>query len=160
MGKNGRALREAKLDKVTYTFTSRQLQDHDETVLRAYRDRVAKECTAKLEAEYEERQKRAHEIIQQEWDEREAAFKTGDAADEMALLMQYVLSVPVRVLVERFGWTAASKDRYDRRLKITQFAEAIVDEVTKICDDDEQDIRSYCAETFDKYGIKFFTEER
>ena len=40
-----------------------------------------------------------------------------------------------------------------------RFADYVVDELDKITQDENADIRRYCAETYDLYGVKFEVRE-
>ena len=145
MGKKGDALRAQKAEQKTYTFTAAQLAAHDKFII--------DEGKEKLKA-------LAKEEIQKEWDKREAMFDKEDFAGNFMLIISMLLAVSSRVLVEQFGWTPISKDRYfTKRYRLARFGDAIVTEINSICMDEQKDIRTYCDEVYELYGVKFISEE-
>ena len=74
MGKKGDALRAAKVQSTTYTFTRAQLEEHDRKVLEAYKERVRDECREQLKARLEEYRKEMDQHIDEEWKKRQAIF--------------------------------------------------------------------------------------
>ncbi len=159
MGKNGERLRAAKAERVTYTFTKKQLEDHDRQVVRAWREqafqRMKKEADSLAKAREQELMKRVNE----EWDNRAAEFNTDDAAENFQALLQYMLSIPARVLIEQFGWQPVTGHRFSKNNKIVRFCTGVAEEMAKIRSDDLMDIRKYSDETFKLYGVKFTREE-
>lgn len=140
MGKNGAALRAAKMQNTTYTFTREQLLAHD----RQIREKFA-----------EEYKQRADEYLNEEWERRRQTFATGVSDDDFQTLLSYMLAVPVKVLVEQFGWKPCPKDRNPGRNRLARFGDAVIAEIEGICGDDTKDITDYCQKVYDEYGIKF-----
>ena len=141
MGKKGDLLRAQKAKSKTYTFTSEQLALHDKNVLDEYRKRIK-------------------EAINEEWDAREKMFNKEDFSGHFMMLISMLLAVSSRVLVEKFGWTPISKDRYfNKSMKLAKFGDAIVDEINSICMDEKADIRKYVDEVYELYGVRFIQEE-
>ena len=152
MGKKGDALRAAKAQRTTYTFTAAQLEAHDKEV----RMRT-------LERKKDELKAYAHQVISEDFEEREKLL-SGDAADVTMNVFSMLISISCRILVERFGWKPAPmrKDTNqggDRRYKLTQFAYYVMDEVCKLTADELLDIRKYAEETYQITGVKFETED-
>lgn len=80
---------------------------------------------------------------------------SGETEEErMKKILGLLLSVPARILCEKFRWNAV-RDENDHRSKLLQFSEAVVKEVNRICEDENADIRKYCKETYEKYGVKY-----
>jgi len=141
MGKKGDLLRAQKAQKAVYKFTGEQLRKRDE---------------AMKEVWFEERKLELEERVNKLWNEREAEFKSGDAAQDMDTIMSYLLSVSCRVLIERFGWKPIIKGH---RTKTQIFAEKVLEEVEKIAKDKKQSIHKYAYETDKLYGIQFVMTE-
>lgn len=149
MGKKGDLLRALKEQNTTYTFTKAQLMEHDKQVKR---DILLK---AKEDLEAEAR-RQADAYVQHEWSEREKLFVENHPMDNVMTMMSLLLAVSSRVLIERFHWKPIPKDGvYDRRNRTMRFADYIVDELDKITRDVDADIRRYCEETYDLYGVKY-----
>ena len=149
MGKKGDLLRAMKARQTTYTFTKEQLIEHDKQVKR---DILLK---AKEDLEAEAR-RQADAYVQHEWSEREKLFVENHPMDNVMTMMSLLLAVSSRVLIERFHWKPIPKDGvYDRRNRTMRFADYIVDELDKITRDVDADIRRYCEETYDLYGVKY-----
>ncbi len=145
MGKKGDLLRAQKAQTKVYTFTAAQLEEHDKFII--------KEHSEKLKAA-------AHDAVQEEWDKREQIFDKENFSGNFMTLISMLLAVSSRVLVEKFGWTPISKDRYfNKNMKLAKFGDAIVDEINAICMDEQADIRNYVDETYDLYGVRFIQEE-
>lgn len=131
MGKKGDLLRQQKADKVIYHWSSRQMELHDEAVRQAFRDRVVSEANAKLKKELEAKE---NEIG--------------------AMILRYMFPTVMNVMVSKFGWKPASKIQYDKRNRLTQLAEAIVDEYSRIFDGEINDIERYEKESYELTGCK------
>ena len=86
MGKKGDALRAAKAQSATYTFTRAQLEEHDRKVKEAYKERVRAECKEELKARIEQHQQDIDRHIDEERKEREALFASEDGTNLSELL--------------------------------------------------------------------------
>lgn len=149
MGKKGDLLRAMKAQQTTYTFTKAQLMEHDKKV----KHDILMRAKDDLEAEA---RRQADAYVQREWGEREKLFVQNHPMDNVMTMMSLLLAVSSRVLIERFHWKPIPKDGdYDRRNRTVQFADYIVDELDKITRDVDADIRRYCEETYDLYGVKY-----
>lgn len=154
MGKNGAAMRAAKEKNTIYTFTKEQLREHDIAVIRSEEDRLQK----RLDEMRAEKNKELDEYLTTEWKKREELFR--QSQDSIMSLLGIMLSVPARVLVEKFGWETVPKNwngEYD--IPLARFSNAVVDEINSIAVDDAKDIRKYCEETYEKCGVKYTTDE-
>jgi len=140
MGKNGAALRAAKMKSTIYSFTREQLLAHDKKIREEF---------------VEEYKRRADEYINEEWERRRQTFATGVPNDDFQVLLSYMLAIPVKVLAEQFGWKPCPKDRAPGRNKMARFGDAVIAEIEGICSNDNRDIMDYCREVYDKYGMKF-----
>ena len=92
--------------------------------------------------------------IDEEWKKRMEAVSGETEEERMKKVLGLLLSVPARILCEKFHWKEV-RDENDHRSKLLQFSEAVVKEVNRICDDENADIRKYCKETYEKYGVKY-----
>ena len=161
MGKKGAAMRAAKMQNTTYTFTAAQLEEHDKMILREFRQRVVDDVQKQADEIFAEREKAAMQAAVAEWEKREKAFSENHPNDNAVSCVSLLMATTARVLVERFGWKPIPKDgNYDRRNRLVQFCEAVTDEVYKITDPDNADILGYCDETYDLYGVRFNTTEK
>ena len=153
MGKNGAAMRAAKEKSVTYTFTKEQLREHDIMVIRSEEERLQK----RLDELRAEKNKELDEYLTAEWKKREELF--AQSHDSIVSLLGIMLSVPARILVEKFGWEPVPKDWNGvSNIPLARFSNAIVDEINSIAVDDAKDIRKYCEETYEKCGVKYAAE--
>lgn len=146
MGRKGDALRAAKKQKTVYHLTGEQLEQRDKAVIEAYKrdlDGRMKDAADRYVREY--------------FDKIGAEFTTGNERDDIDLMLTYLLSVSVRVLIERFGWKPI---KYNCRPTRTEcFINYVIDEVTAIREDDTKDIRDYAREVEQLYGVRVRMEE-
>lgn len=160
MGKNGDALRQRKIQTSTYTFTRARLEEHDEMVIKARIEKIRADLYAQMEKDFAQKAEEANRAIEEEWKRREELFKGDDWSSNFFLLLSFLLAVSSRVLVERFGWAPLPKDRYyNHRYRLARFGDAVAEEISGICNDEMKDIRRYCDEVYDLYGVKFQLEE-
>ena len=146
MGRKGDALRAAKKQKAVYRLTGEQLEQRDKAVIEAYKcdlDGRMKDAADRYVREY--------------FDRIGAEFMTGNERDDADLMLTYLLSVSVRVLIERFGWKPI---KYNcRPTRTERFINYVIDEVTAIREDDTKDIRDYAREVEQLYGVRVRMEE-
>ena len=163
MGKKGKELREQRALNAKFTFTAAQLAERDNKLLEAMRQGIINDVRKKFEAEIERQEDELDKLalqkkqeLEDEWKRREELFKDAGPISE---LMSLLLCVSTRVLVEQFKWKPIPKEgNYDRRHKLVQFNDALVKELMEIGTDQTKDIRQYCKETYDLYGVKFVFE--
>ena len=160
MGKKGDLLRAMKAQQKTYTFNHEQLQEHDRVVIRDALMKAEKELMKKAQAEYDAKNEELQKFIADERETREKIFMENHPNENVISLMSLLLATSCRVLIEHFHWKPIPKDGlYDRRNRTMRFADYVVDELDKITQDENADIRRYCAETYDLYGVKFEVRE-
>lgn len=164
MGKSGAALRAAKQKNTTYTFTREQLHEHDRLVIEEFRQRVVQDvyenAQKKMDAEWEKRAAAMDIAIKQEWDSRARQFASENPVDNFYEFMSCLLSISVRVLIEKFRWKPLPKEgKYDRRLRIVKFSDCVAAEIDRIAGDEMLDIRKYSEEVYELYGLRFGTQE-
>lgn len=140
-----RAEREAKKKQVTYTFTHEQLIEHDKAVQLNYRKRLDEEI---------------YKMVKEEWDIRQKEFNSGCYQDDLMSYLEYTLAIPVKVLVEKFGWKQLWGDRYDTQCKLYKFTKYVLEELEQIGGDENRDIRKEAALILEKYGVGWTTTER
>lgn len=156
MGKKGDLLRALKAAQKTYTFTHEQLKEHDRVVAIDALKRAEVELKKKVDAEYEAKNAEIQQFITDEWKSREEIFMESHPNDNVISIMGLLMATSSRVLIEKFGWKPIPKDgKYDRRNRTMRYADCLVDELQRIMNDENADIRRYCEETYDLYGIKF-----
>lgn len=158
MGKTGDALRAKRAATARYTFTGAELEARDRMILERYRKQVMDDCTKKLEEQFEQNVKEVDAHIAEEWKKREAMF--ADNGERLSEMLRLLLATSSRVLIEKFHWKPIPIDgNYDGRNKTYQFARYLAEEVNAITGDETKDIRQYCMETYDLYGVKYLFEE-
>ena len=158
MGKKGAALRAERAANARYSFTGAELEARDRMLIDRYRKQIMEECTRKLEIQFEQNVKEVDEHIAEEWKKREAMFR--DDGQRLSEILRLLLACSSRVLIEKFHWKPIPEDgNYDKRNRTYQFAKHLAAEVNDICTDESKDIRRYCEETYEKYGVKYLFEE-
>jgi hypothetical protein len=135
-------------------MTDEMMAAHDRELILRKSETIRARVVEKAKAEVDKH-------IDMEWKAREEIFRPdGDSAEGFFNIMQLLLAVPARILIEKFHWKPIPKDGvYDKRNKLMMFSDYMVDELNMIMDDEMQDIRRYCDETYEKYGVKFMREE-
>lgn len=160
MGKKGDLLRAQKMQRSMYTFTREQLEEHDRIVVEHAKDKIKRDLMAKMEIEYAEREAHVKKVIEEEWKSREELFKGEDMADNFFLILSLLLATSCRVLIEKFHWKPIPKDgKYDRRNYTMRYGDYLIDEINGIIEDETKDIRTYCDEVYDLYGVKFVQQD-
>ena len=162
MGKKGAALRAERAAAARYTFTGAELEARDQRLLERCREKIFKDCQEELDKRAAEIEKQHFEEIEryvaQQWKEREAIFQ--DDGQRLSEILRLLLACSSRVLIEKFHWKPIPQDgNYDKRNRTYQFAKYLAEEVNDICTDEKKDIRQYCDETYELYGVKYLFEE-
>ena len=156
MGKKGDLLRALKAAQKSYTFTHEQLKEHDRVVAIDALKRTEVELKKKVDAEYAAKNAEIQQFITDEWKSREEIFMESHPNDNVISIMGLLMATSSRVLIEKFGWKPIPKDgKYDRRNRTMRYADCLVDELQRIMNDENADIRRYCEETYNLYGVKF-----
>ena len=156
MGKKGDLLRALKAAQKSYTFTHEQLKEHDRVVAIDALKRAEVELKKKVDAEYEAKNAEIQQFITDEWKSREEIFMESHPNDNVMSIMGLLMATSSTVLIEKFGWKPIPKDgKYDRRNRTMRYADCLVDELQRIMNDENADIRRYCEETYNLYGVKF-----
>ena len=141
MGKSGAFLRAFKDDNRTYTFTRKQLEEHDAAI--------------RTETIRQRQQELKHQIDQNaravfdEYIDRKNGPKT-------YTILRYALAISCKVLIEQFSWLPVT-NRIDDRMRIVRFVKAVEEEVKDI--EDNSDLKSYNQKVFDRYGVGFLVTE-
>lgn len=160
MGKKGELLRLQKKQRATYTFTGEQLEAHDQAIVAARADKIKRDLMEQMEKEYAAREEHVKKVIEEEWKSREELFRGEDMADNFFLILSLLLATSCRVLIEKFHWKPIPKDgKYDRRNRTMRFSDYLIDEINAIVEDETKDIRRYCDEVYEEYGVKFIQQE-
>ena len=160
MGKKGETLRLQKKQRATYTFTGEQLEAHDQAIVAARADKIKRDLVEQMEKEYAAREEHVKKVIEEEWKSREELFRGEDMADNFFLILSLLLATSCRVLIEKFHWKPIPKDgKYDRRNRTMRFSDYLIDEINSIVEDETKDIRRYCDEVYEEYGVKFIQQE-
>lgn len=100
----------------------------------------------------------ANQYVRDYFDKIGEEFSTGDDDNDTHTVINYLLSVTVRVLIEDFGWKPP-RCANCRRTKTERFVNRVLEVIDDIRSDDKKDIRDYAKETADLYGISFTMEE-
>lgn len=142
MGKNGQLLRMQKAQRVTYTFTREQLEEHDRQVrmeaINRKKDELKNYARGVLDADFAERQK----------------LLEGSATDVTFNVFSMLISISCVVLVRQFGWKPVWKHS-TKRSKLIRFVMAVQQETERLVNDELLDIRKYAAEAWDITGVRF-----
>lgn len=147
MGKKGRELREQKKETV-YSMTRLQL----ESMQRMAGEKAVREKKAELDRYLADR-------LEKEFAERTRILREAMDGDPCNDLSAFMTAVAVTVLCKYFRWKPLNGSRGDRRKKLSRFVELVRTEFNAICDDEDQDIRSYAEESYKKYGVRLDAEE-
>lgn len=142
MGKNGQLLRMQKAQRVTYTFTREQLEEHDRQVrmkaINRKKDELKNYARGVLDADFAERQK----------------LLEGSATDVTFNVFSMLISISCVVLVQQFGWKPVWKHS-TKRSKLIRFVMAVQQETERLVNDELLDIRKYAAQAWDITGVRF-----
>lgn len=157
-------MRAAKDNRIIQ-FTKEGLRKHDQLVRESFKEQVLDDALQTARARMEEELKRQEEIltktIDAEWEERKRLFASENPVDNFFEFMSCLLTISVRVLIEKFGWAYQTSDgrTADRRLNIVKFSDAVTAEIERIAGNEMLDIRHYADEVYELYGLRFGTEE-
>lgn len=142
MGKKGDLLRQQKAQRVTYTFTREQLEEHDRQIRMAAisrkKDELKDYARGVLDADFAERQK----------------LLEGSAEDVTMNVFSMLISISCVVLVRDFGWRPIWKHS-TRRNRLARFVMAVQQETERLVNDELLDIRKYAAKAWDITGVRF-----
>ena len=139
---------------VVYQYTAAQIEEIKRQAVQAQKEKLKKILTEEFEEKWKAKEAAVNQAIDEEWKRRAELLGGTDAAERMEKVLGLLLSVPARILVDKFHWKPI-RDENDRRSKLLQFSEAVVAEVNRICGDDYADIRVYSQETYEKCGVKY-----
>ena len=152
MGKSGDLLRAKKAAAKIYHFSAAELEQHDRDQTRRAIELYERELKRREKERYDE----ANASIIAEWERRADEFATDDRNENFMNALAYMFAIPCRVLIEGFGWKPVRKDR--RETRIERFATLMIEEMNRITDTEQKDIRTYARETFELYGLKFVSD--
>lgn len=159
MGRSGDRLRAQKAQRVTYTFTKEQLEARDRAIIQEYKEttkNLAKqEIHKQVENVFAEQEEAFVKRTKAYYSSLKDEFFSPDESENFHNYMRYLLSLSVRVLIERFGWKPISPCRTTRT---ERYATALLEELYKITENEETDIQTYSEETYQLYGVKFTRE--
>lgn len=152
MGKKGAALRAAKENSTTYTFTAAQLEEHDRMIRRLHTERMRSSWKEEVKKELE----KAQDIISKDWEDRERIM--GGNAEEVTLnVFSMLISISCVVLVRDFGWPPIYNHSTGRQ-RLARFITSMQREVEKIINDETVDIRKYAEDAYEITGVKLEAE--
>lgn len=146
MGKNGQLLRMQKAQRVTYTFTREQLEEHDRQVR-----------LATINQKKEDLRNYARDVLDKDFAER-AKLLEGSATDVTVNVFSMLISISCVVLVQQFGWKPIWKHS-TRRNRLARFVTAVQQETERLVNDELLDIRKYAAKAWDITGVRFEPSE-
>ena len=141
MGKKGALLRAQKAQRVTYTFTREQLEEHDRQVR-----------MAAIERKREDLKNYARDVLDKDFAERQKLLE-GSAEDVTLTVFSMLISISCRVLVEKFKWKPIWKHS-TRRNRLARFVTAVQEEAERLVNDELLDIRKYAAEAWEITGVR------
>ena len=124
---------------VYYQYTASQIEMMKRQAVKAEEDRIRERLKDEME-----------QLVKEKWESREAE----DEDERMKRALALLMSVPTRILVEKFHWQPI-KDENDRRSRLLQFCEAVAEEVNRVCDGEESDLKRYAEETYGICGVRY-----
>lgn len=124
---------------VYYQYTASQIEMMKRQAVKAEEDRIRERLKDEME-----------QLVKEKWESREAE----DEDERMKRALALLMSVPTRILVEKFHWRPI-KDENDRRSRLLQFCEAVAEEVNRVCDGEESDLKRYAEETYGICGVRY-----
>lgn len=142
-----RAERENKMAQTRYEYTNEQIEQIKNQAVAEAAERIK----AKTRAEIDKH-------IDEEWRKREEFFSGADETERMQKALCLLMSVPVKILCEDFGWKSPRWEN-DMHNKLWRFVDAVIKEVNRVSDDQSIDIRRYGEEVTRKYGIEFVMQD-
>lgn len=131
-----------KSQTACYHFTHEQLIEHD----RIIGDRAVERRKEEIDA-----------AVRKEWESRAREFATSDMNENFMNAVAYMFAIPCRVLIEQFGWKPV-RFKNCPATRTERLAVAMIEELTRITENEKKDIRTYARETFEKYGLKFVND--
>lgn len=156
MGKNGDLMRANKKKSAMFTISREWLEAHDREVIANYKKIVYEEAQKWLDGERKRVESEIDAEVKKEWDQRAKDFAGAGTEDRFLSTLGYMLSVTCKVLIRDFKWTPLPKNKNaDPRMRLVRLCTAIAKEVEDICNHDDKDIRHYCDEVYEEYGVKF-----
>lgn len=123
-----------------YTLTRSQLEIIKQEAILAKREELKTSIAREIEKK-----------IDAEWEERERVLSGETDNERMLKVLALLMSVPAKILCEKFKWKPIT-DENDRRSRLLQFSEAVVEEVNRICGDEMTDIRAVAEEAYKNMG--------
>lgn len=130
-------------EPVYYQYTASQIE------------MIKRQAVAAKEAEIRSRVKEdVVGLLESEWKRREDLLNSQNDEERVLEVLSLLMSVPARILVDKFHWLPV-RDENDRRSKLLQFSEAVVDEVNRIFSNGKDEIERYVNETHEKCGVKY-----
>lgn len=135
-----------------FHFTRRQMEEHDAAVRRDYKKALEQKLLDKLK----EQQDVFDKHIQDEWAKRREEFGESGTQDRFGSIMSYMMTIGAAVLIEEFHWTPINVHRKPApNHRILRWADRVAEVVQEICEDEMKDIRTYCDQVYEKYGVRF-----
>lgn len=154
MGKNGKAMREAKRNSVTYTFTKEQLAQHDAFVIQNVRQRITEDISKRLAKEYNDAVAEQNRQFDEAWNKREKLFCSDSELDRFYEIIGCGLAVSCRVLCRLFGWKPINGNN-DAKKNIAKFAIACQSEIQNIAENDIYGLSEYADGVCKETGLRF-----
>lgn len=152
MGKNGQLMREKK-KQTARLYTDEQIEEIRVEARRSQSELLKADLNKMLD----EHEKNLREQIDKEWEQKYREFQSGVSEDDRLSYLRCTLAIPLKVLIERFGWKPMYGDRWDKLSKTYKFMFAMMDEINEIGKDKTKDITTVADEVLNKYGVGYRT---
>ena len=132
--------------RANFTQEQTELMVHTGVILQ--REQIKQDAIRQADA--------ALKALDEEWKARWNVAMGEDQDATMEKLLGLLLTIPTRILCEKFGWESALANP---KGDLTKFASAVVKEVNSIFGDTDRDIFRYAKESYDLYGITYTVED-
>lgn len=147
-----------------YHFTKEQLTEHDKQVSRQAvknaEQYVVKKQTDAMEEKYAEHMKRFEKESEEFWEKAQSEFKKGSEEENFWAWCRVMWAIPIEVLVETFGWKPLTEECCgDNRQNLVKFCNKCVEIISRVSQEELIDIRTYCKNVAEKYGVGFVVED-
>lgn len=139
-----RAARQQEAAEVRYQLTAKEIMEIEKRAVKDKKEQIRDEIMKE---------------VNEEWKRREELL-SGEESDVALKVIGLLLAIPVKVLCEKFKWKPYPLNKEENKnSRILKFSEAVIKETNDIFADKNADIRNYVEEVYQKYGIKYRTED-
>ncbi len=102
----------AKPPEITYTFTEKELQEHDRLVLQSRKDKLLKDAQEQAHKYNQQNAAKVKKMVHEEFEKRQALFFTDDREEQFLLTASALLYAVVDSALEE---CSMRPDTFDRK---------------------------------------------